>query len=387
MNSSLNALFFILLLSTTVLTMKHEDDTNLLELMDQSPEGRDILNSIFLELESLGPNLDRGKIYNILKTTRNNVAKTANNAKEGAKRLKKGCQEDLTVLKRSLNENERHQFTINRHVNSNTHAQRKNQQYLDRSRDEFNGYEALRNLLLANKKNWDDHMSASIANLKSILGLLKSARGLLKKARANHQPVAAGKKPAFVQLDSEYVNRLSEIRVEFANTKETNDGLRPIITNLLQTMADPNHAGKEAVVRRIVALLKKIGKHFAEALDLAETAKEGAASTFEALLKNIDENKTRVQKLQQRLSNERKSLENRQAALNDSWKRAVEITELSHRALGERKDQCRAGLARKTKLQVSMQKSRNIVAQVEEILNERFGQLKSYFIERKMKLN
>jgi len=41
---------------------------------------------------------------------------------------------------------------------------------------------------------------------------------------------------------------------------------------------------------------------------------------------------------------------------------------------------------RNAKLMVSIQKSKNIVAQIEEILQERFGQLKGFFIERKMKL-
>lgn len=353
--------------------------------MDQSPEGRDILNAIFLEIQTTGANLDRGKIYNILKETKQNVAKSANKQKDKVFRLKKGCHNDVTSLKKNLDENEKHQFTINRHVNSNTHAQRKNQQYLDRSRDEHNGYDALRNILLANKKAWDNHLADAVANIKKVMNVVKGARAALKGA--HNTKGAATKKGAFVQLDSEYLNKMSEIRVEFANTNETNDGLRPIITNLLQTMADPNHAEKEAVKRRVIGLLKKLHRHFADALDLVETVKEGAASTFDALLKNIDENKTRVQKLQQRLSNERKSLENRQGALNDSYKRATEITGLSQNALGQRREQCRATLERNVKLKVSLQKSRNVVAQVEEILNERFGQLKSYFIERKMNLN
>jgi len=66
--------FFILLLSTTVLSTKEE---NILELVDQSPEGRDILNNIFLQLESTGPTLDRGGLFRLLKTTKQNTDKKA----------------------------------------------------------------------------------------------------------------------------------------------------------------------------------------------------------------------------------------------------------------------------------------------------------------------
>jgi len=52
-----------------------------------------------------------------------------------------------------------------------------------------------------------------------------------------------------------------------------------------------------------------------------------------------------------------------------------------------RAEQCTLSRERSTKLMISVQKQKNIVAQIEEILQERFGQLKGFFIERKMKIN
>jgi len=389
-----NALFFILLLSTTVLSTKEE---NILELVDQSPEGRDILNNIFLELESTGPTLDRGSLFKLLKTTKQNTDKKAAQRKTVMKKQHKSCVNDLKILSKQRNENERHQYTVQRHVNSNKHAQSKNNQYLSRSKEEFNGYDALRNLVMNNRKNWVAFLETSRGNIRKIMEIGRSVVVLLRHAHAaahaaahakktpQKKPVAQGKK-AFIELKDEFFKSLSELRVEFANTNDTQDGLKPIISSLLETLAEPNHAGKAQVRGRVIKILKGIGKLLRGSLEFIDTLIEGSNAYFDALLRNLEENKTRVQKLQQRLSNESTSLEARRQALGDGLTRASNITALSGNALRERRMQCRNIQMRHAHLKVSTQKIRNIVAQLEEILSERFGNLKSYFIERKMKL-
>jgi len=207
----------------------------------------------------------------------------------------------------------------------------------------------------------------------------------MQKKTPQKKPVAQGKK-AFIELKDEFFKSLSELRVEFANTNDTQDGLKPIISSLLETLAEPNHAGKAQVRGRVIKILKGIGKLLRGSLEFIDTLIEGSNAYFDALLRNLEENKTIVQKLQQRLSNESTSLEARRQALGDGLTRASNITALSGNALRERRMQCRNIQMRHAHLKVSTQKIRNIVAQLEEILSERFGNLKSYFIERKMKL-
>jgi len=169
------------LLSTTVLSTKEE---NILELVDQSPEGRDILNNIFLQLESTGPTLDRGGLFRLLKTTKQNTDKKAVQRKAVMKKQHRSCVNDLKILNKQRNENERHQYTVQRHVNSNKHAQSKNNQYLKRSKEEFNGYDALRNLVMNNRKNWVSFLETSRSNIRKIMGIGRSVIGLLRHAHA-----------------------------------------------------------------------------------------------------------------------------------------------------------------------------------------------------------
>jgi len=361
------------------------------------------------------PNLDRGKFFEILKTSKQNAAKMEAGAKARVARKKAACKNDLKALHKMGMENEKSEFTITRHVNSNVHATKKNTQYIDRSKEELEQYEALRNLLKVNKQKFEEYQKKSILNIVKVIELVKNGRKLLKthhKAAVKHaakavkhaaahekhavahgkhtapvKHVAPGKKSAkFIEVESEFVTGLSEIRVEFANTFDNINGLRPIISSLFQTMADANKVGKEVIRNRLLRLLHEIIKVLNKRKDDLEARSEGANAVFEALLKGCDENKTRVQKLQERLAGERNSLNKRQGALSDSKNRAHNITQFSRTALAVRGQQCIEMKERHAKLMISIQKSKNIVAQIEEILQERFGQLKGFFIERKMKL-
>jgi hypothetical protein len=105
MRTCLNTLFFILLLTTTTLCSQQE---NILELIDRSEEGRDILNAIYLELKLATPNLDRGRLFEILKTSKANAARSENNQKARDARHEKACSNDLHLLHKNINENEKY---------------------------------------------------------------------------------------------------------------------------------------------------------------------------------------------------------------------------------------------------------------------------------------
>jgi hypothetical protein len=351
---------------------------NLLELMDQSVEGRDILNAIYLQLHTTGPNLQRGKIIELLTTAKQNANKSENQQKQRLARAKANCKSDLATLKKSVNDNEKHAYTINRHLNANKHASHKNQQFIDRSNNENLSYEALSNLVKSNRDNWNTFINGRLQRHATVIKLLKRARRHL----VNAHKAAMGTE--FVEIKPEVITSLAELRVEFTNTEDHFDGLRPIIANLLQNMAAPV-LSKNVIRSRLIRILGTIVKAIAKRRDLLEQQNEGANSIFEALLKSFAENRTRVQKLLERLAHEKNLLGRRQAALTDSYQRALGITKLSQQAAHIRGRQCNRVKVRNARLHVAIQKIRNVVAQIEEILQERFGALKTFFVERKMK--
>jgi len=377
MRTCLNTLFFILLLTTSTLCSQE----NILELIDQSPEGRDILNAIYLEVKIASPELNRGAVYQILQNTKRNAQRNEVEHKANLARHASSCKNDTAVLHGNMIENQRHDMTISRHLNSNNHAIGRNGKYISRALAEFNQYESLRNLITVNRERFSTFTKTSIEKSKKINELMTNAKKLLIAASKQ----AAGH--AFIQLPSNLISGFTEIRVEFANISDNMNGLRPIISSLLQVMADPSNVGKDAIRAHLVKMLHDVKKSISQRIDELEQRLDGADAVFEALLKNIAENKTRVQKLQERLDSERVSLEKRKSVLVDARTRSANITNLSKSAIEIRHQQCANMREDSTRRVVSNQKLKNIVAQIEEILQERFGQLKGFFIERKMRLN
>jgi hypothetical protein len=374
MKANTSALFLIFLFTASVFASQE----NLLELMDQSKEGRDILNAIFLQLHTTGAHLQRGKIIELLTTAKQNANKSENRQKQRLARARAQCTSDLKVLNAHLSQNEKHEFTINRHLNANQHAINKNQQFITRSTNEKNNYVALKNLVKANRAAWRSFVNGRMARQTAIIRLLKNAR----KQLINAHKAALGTE--FVEVKPEVISALSELRVEFTNTEDHFDGLRPIIANLLQNMSNAV-VGKNVLRSRLINLLKLIVRAVGQRRDLLEQQNEAANAIFEALLKTFNENITRVDKLLERLSHEKNLLSKRGLALTDSLARAQRITKLSVRAASTKNRQCHQIKVRNARLHVATQKIRNVVAQIEEMLQERFGALKTFFLERKMK--
>jgi len=243
----------------------------------------------------------------------------------------------------------------------------------------LDAYVALSNLLKANRAQWGKFIKGRIGRIGKVIKILRKARRHL----INQHKIAMGSE--FVEVSADYLTSFNEIRGEFANVEDHFDGLRPIISNLIQSSATPAVVGKNVLRSRLIKLLRVIIKNLRKRRDVLEQYHEGAESLFEALLKSFDENRTRVTKLLERLAHEKNLLDKRQGALKNGLKRAHGITVLAAAAEAIRSRQCRRVRVRNARLRVSIQKIRNIVAQIEEILQERFGKLKSFFLERKMK--
>jgi hypothetical protein len=371
MRSSLSALFCVFLFASVCFATQD----NILEMIDRTPEGKEILNAVQLQLQATGPNLNRGKLFQVLKTCKYNVNMSENNHKSRVARLSKGCKNDLGLLSKFVSQNENAEYTIERHWVSNEHAQNKNNEYIARSKSEFNNYQSLANLLTANRAAWKKWQKGNLNGLKRIVSFLRTVR---KQLRAQHK-IASG--DAFIQMTQEYSSSLSQLKVEFTSNDNHYNGLRPVIASLIQIMSERSHVSKSRVRVRLISTLKNILKALHQQREALEVNSESMSAKYEALLKSINENKIRIQKLQVRLVHERNFLVKRGKSLSSSHDRARSITNLSKAIEGTRWNQCRVLKKRNAQLYVALQKMKNIVAQIEEILQERFGEIKTYFLE------
>jgi len=274
--------------------------------------------------------------------------------------------------------NQKWEFTIGRHVDNNDRQTARLKTYIDRVSQELTDYTALQNIITAAWGKWKDFQTKALASLKKVLQGLRKARNSLKSLEEQ------GASMVQLQEGSQYFTVLNEVRVDFEGNSVNLEGFRPIITKLLELMANSEAVNKSLVRRKLRDILRKISRQLRERRNEIKAINERQNAIFSALIESYKENILRINKLVARLNKELTHLQKRGTELKDSNAQAKKITNVSKNIFITRKRQCLAHAERVARMMVGIQKTRNIVAQIGEILAERFGALKSFFVETDM---
>jgi len=350
-------------------------DNSVLKMIEKEPEGHEIMNALLLQVQMKGANLQTGDIYKVLKFTRDKADKVEASINKKKKTKSKACKVDLKDFRQKVAENQKWEFTIGRHVQNNDRQAARLKNYIDRVSQEQEDYQALENIIQAAWGKWKDFQSGALASLKKVLAGLKKARGSLRSLE---------EQASLVQLNegSQYFTNLNEVRVDFEGNSVNLEGFRPIITKLLELMSKSEAVSKPLVRRKLRDVLRKISRQIRERRNEIKAINERQNAIFSALIESYKENLLRIKKLLERLNKEADHLHKRGVELKDSNAQARKITNVSKDIFTTRKRQCIAYAERIAKIYVAIQRKRNIVAQIGEILAERFGALKTFFVEK-----
>jgi len=371
--NKINALFFILMILPAFLSLK----PSLLQMIEKIPESKNIMNAIHLQMKMKGDNLERGNIMAILKAARDNADKLEAEEKEQLKIESKACESDLTIFQNMIVENQKWQFTIGRHSASNTRQLNTLKTFIERTNQERSDYTDLTNIVKSSWTQWTSFQNATIADFRKV-------RGILDNAREQLHSLSNSSNASFLQVseNSQYFTNLNEIRVNFENTNVELQGFRPVITKLLELMSRSSAVNQEEVRKKLIGLFHKIAAEIENMENEVEANKARQDSIFNAILESYKENLLRVDKILERLNKEQAEVSKRQTDLTAASSDSLVITKLSSDIFTSRKKQCYEYFEGITRLGVEATRTRNVVAQISEILEERFGNLKSYFIQR-----
>jgi Fe-S cluster biosynthesis and repair protein YggX len=348
-------------------------------MIEKQPEGRELMNALFLQVHSKGVNLQQGDVYRVLKFARNRSDRTEAQIQQRLKHNKAACEADLKDFAAKVHQNQKWEFTISRHVENNNRAASRLRNFIERTTQEKNDYEALENIIKASWTKWKDFQTTALANLKKVNQALR---------RARHNLRSLDEQGALVQLseNSQFFTNLNEIRVDFEGNFVNLEGFRPVIIKLFELMSNAAAVNKPLVRRKLISVLTKISRQVRERRNEIKAINERQNAIFGAIIESYRENLLRINKLLTRLNHENSHLSKRGVTLKDSNGQARAITNLSKNIFTTRKRQCISYAERVSKISVAIQRTRNIVAQIAEILSERFGALKSYFVQRDMSL-
>jgi hypothetical protein len=349
-------------------------------MIEKQPEGRELMNALFLQVHSKGANLQQGDVYRVLKFARDRSDKVESQIQNRQKHNKLACESDLKNFAQKVHENQKWEFTIGRHVENNVRAATRLRGFIDRTTQEQNDYQALENIIKASWTKWKSFQTTALESLKRVLDALRRAR---KNLRMLDEQGAA-----MVQVSegSQFFTNLNEIRVDFEGNYVNLEGFRPVIVKLLELMSNASAVNKPLVRRKLRSILSKIARQVRERRNEIKAINERQNAIFGAIIESYRENLLRIKKLLERLNGENTHLQKRGVTLKDSSSQSRQISIVSKNIFTTRKRQCISYAERVSRISVAIQRTRNIVAQIGEILSERFGALKSYFVQRDMSL-
>jgi len=307
------------------------------------------------------------------------MAKAVRGAK---KRLKAAGQANKKECKSSLHSvsDRFHDFTLRltharRTLKAATKISKRRAVVIARANEELGNYRRFAAFNRANKRNWKTFWGTTIKGVKVVSGLIARIRTHISSLHRQN------KKSALIELPTSYTTALSEITAEFENNMDNLGGLRPVITNLLEIIKDKKHLRKKNSRKQLRHFLGRLAEKFHDNLNTFEEENEHQVGLFDGLTSLFDDSVTRSKRILAGLTALQKTSASKLAWLTASVRGSEHLAESSKNIVDLKAQECRSirQVIQRTKLKYA--RFLNTVGQVQEVLSDRFGSLKSFIEE------
>lgn len=365
---------FLIFLIAPLAFCQHE----ILNMLDNTAEGKEVLDALFVQTKLMGDNLDAASLRQFL----NNNYKRAQSEKAqiaaSNKRRKEECKSDLKQLAAFLHEHEDRQLELKRRVEFVKRAAKVNGGFLNRADEELNNYRKFAEYITKNKQAWSAYYKTVTTNFASISNILKSALSALRPAKG----------AAFVEVaeDSDvFSTNLAEIKLQVEATDAEFVGMGPILSNLVEIMAEA--VNKSDVRQKTKELVHLLIDNVRDRVEEIEEENEHQSALFDHLEKTFHENVKRSEKDVSILKASAKGIQVRLTTITESHGHAVDLTDRVEKIHAIRHEECAHYHSGAAAAAIRTQKVRSIITQVEEIIVNQTSGLKSFFLQREMRQN
>jgi hypothetical protein len=363
---------FIIFLVAPLILATHD----VLNMIDKTPEGKNLLDNLFIQTKLMGDSLDINVIRAFLK---NNRDKVEAERREVSARIEKRigeCEADEKVGAALAEQHYNRQYALKRHVDAAGRAQKRVETLVSRANDELNNYQKFQNYIQEGVDAWNNYFNAASESFHSVIGILNSV-----VSAAKSQQTAT----SFLELSEEYHSNLAEMKVKIQSTNLEYTGVSPIISNLLEIMADPNAAAKPEVRNSIRVLAEGLIDHVRDRLDEIEEQHEHQSALFSNLVKAYKDNTDRTQKEVEGLNEQLKNVNGRFSTLSTAHTHATQLTNKVNNIILLRGKECEDYRNSKNTAVISTDKATAVINQIEEILTDKAAGIKTFFLQREMR--
>lgn len=340
--------------------------------IQNTDEGQEMLNTLLIESSLHGPNLDSATVRSVLERTYSGLRQRQNSTNSWRVQYKKDCKVDKKDLRENMEETIDKQNTIKRHLASAQREKKRKSIYIERAQEEYDNYQKFLAYIKANRAGWNTfytNISTNFKKLESTLSQISATLRGLKKTKP-------AKGAAFIELPDNYEVNLAQIKVDFEGNFNNVDGLKPVVSNLLEIMQNKPAVVKVDVRLSLKRLVESLAEKVRDRVEQLEEENETQTSLFANLELALSANVSRSRKSLDILKKSQEALEKKAAGISAAIarsdvhvKRAVAIYDM--RVL-----ECQQSVDIHKYLTVKKSKLYSVVGILKDIVDERFPELK-----------
>jgi hypothetical protein len=363
---------FLIFLIAPLAFCQHE----ILNMLDNTPEGKEVLDALFIQTKLMGENLDAASLRQFLNANYKRVQSEKAATSQHHKKRSAECKSDLKQLAAFLHEHEDRQLELKRRVEFIKRASKVNKGFLERADEELTNYKKFEGYIKQNKAAWSTYYKTVTTNFNKVSEILKNALSALRPKKG----------AAFVEVQEEtFSTSLAEIRLQVEATDAEFVGMGPILSNLVEIMAEA--VNKTEVRQKTRELVHLLIDNVRDRLEELDEENEHQSALFDHLEKTFHENVKRSEKEVDTLKTTHKAIDARMKNIQESHVHSVDLTDRVQKIHDIRAEECVHYKSGNASAQIRREKVRSIITQVEEIIVNQTSGLKSFFLQREMRQN
>jgi len=373
MGNKMKTVLFLLCLLAPLALAQHD----ILNLIEKTPEGKEILNHLFVQTKLMGNDLDVSALQEFLKANEDRIAAERKAFGERAQRVEVQCHRDEAAGGALIREQLERSSNIGAQVASAQRTLTNTQNSVKRCTQELENTQELYSTGSTVVKAWNEYFAAASANRAR----QEEAIDRIQNAMANNDG-----RLAFVQLPQEYHTSLAQIKTSMESNEVDFEEMNPIVQSLLEVMTSEN-AVKPAARVAIVNLIHSLRRSFEQRWNLVEQQNEVNTALFAGIKQGMEKNTQRTEREIAAFNKYAETVQSRVTGLKAAAQSVQSLVEQITNIAKLRTEECGRLTNFNKDQSIRNQKMLAIMQQIQELLLTRRQATTSFFLQKQMSLN
>lgn len=367
---NISALFLVLLIAPIAYSQ-----TDILELIQKTDEGKEVFDSIYLDV-TLSGDLNSSLVGSRLRTLSNAARSQRTELSAAGKANKKECRNTLRHLNARYHDFNERVASTGRILSGTRKLRARRATLLSRAEEERGHEVRFANMNAENRAGWRNFWKHVTGGAKAVNAIIARIATQVSFLHRKHRS------SALIELPASYNNALNEISSDFEKINDKLGGFRPIVENLLEIVKSPKHLRLRNTRKSVRRLLAKLSEWFHDQTNVYSEENEHQEGLFDGVATLFQDAVSRSNGAIKHLVSLQKGSDHKIKWLEAHVRGSTHLSNMARELVDHKSNECRHinDLVHRGKLRYS----RIIAAagQVQEVIVDRFGALRGFFVQQ-----